>query len=51
MNKLIEEAIQAKIRLEAWIELKIQRYEEEYGLQVKGIEIKDDEARVEIGMG
>ena len=51
MDKSIDEAIQAKIRLEAWIELKIQNYEEEYGLQVKGIKIGDNEVRVEIGMG
>jgi len=51
MDKTIDEARQARIRLEAWIELKIQKYEEDYGLQVKGIEVKDGDVRVEIGMG
>ena len=51
MDKSIGEAIQAKIRLEAWIELRIKTYEEDYGLQVKGIEIGDNEVRVEVGMG
>ena len=49
--KTIKEAIQAKIRLEAWIKMKIDAYEEEYELEIRSIERKDGEVKVNVSVG